>query len=106
MHEILAAGVQFLDALVQHKLGRDHVNLWCAFDPRVHAVMPCCCCMQACIITYWPAGRRLMTRVNRNVIGRIDPNMRKVRGLLVTHECKVDIWMPYDHLISSLESRE
>jgi hypothetical protein len=35
MHEILAAGVQFLDALVQHKLGRDHVNLWCAFDPRV-----------------------------------------------------------------------
>ena len=43
-------------------------------------------------------------RADRNVIGRIDPNMRKVRGLLVTHESKVDIWMPYDHFIASLES--
>ena len=43
--------------------------------------------------------------LDRNVIGRIDPNMRKVRGLLVTQECKVEIWVPYDHLISSLESK-
>jgi hypothetical protein len=42
---------------------------------------------------------------DRNVIGRIDPNMRKVRGLLITQECKVDIWVPYDHLISSLEAK-
>jgi hypothetical protein len=41
MREILAAAVQFLRALVSHKLGVDHVHLW-------------------------------------NVVGRIDPNMRKV----------------------------
>ena len=41
MREMLAAAVQFLQALVAHKLGSDHVHLW-------------------------------------NVVGRIDPNMRKV----------------------------
>jgi len=66
MHEILAAGVQFLHALVAHELGRDHIALW-------------------------------------NVVGRIDPNMRKVRGLLVTLECKEEIWGPYDEFLASLE---
>ena len=41
-----------------------------------------------------------------NVVGRIDPNMRKVRGLLVTQECKEDIWQPYDELLTTLEVRE
>mmetsp|Transcript_22366 Transcript_22366/g.35022 ORF Transcript_22366/g.35022 Transcript_22366/m.35022 type:complete len:85 (+) Transcript_22366:944-1198(+) len=41
-----------------------------------------------------------------NIVSRIDPNMRKVRGLFSQHRDKEILWKPYDHFLAIMTSSD